>query len=50
MVRGWSQTFASLIAARHPDWADRLDGEMAKNGPAADAAGLAIACAWVALI
>jgi GMP synthase-like glutamine amidotransferase len=50
MVRGWSQTFASLIAARHPDWADRLDGEMAKNGPAADAAGLAIARAWVALI
>ncbi|MFK0690695.1 type 1 glutamine amidotransferase [Mesorhizobium sp. IMUNJ 23033] len=50
MVRDWSTSFASLIAERHPDWHDRLDGEMARNGPDADAAGLAIARAWVATI
>jgi len=46
----WSTSFAPLIAERHPDWNDRLDGEIARNGPAADAAGLAIARAWVATI
>ena len=50
MVRDWSTSFARLIAERHPDWNDRLDGEMARNGPDADAAGLAIARAWVATI
>jgi GMP synthase-like glutamine amidotransferase len=50
MVKDWSTSFASVIAERHPDWNDRLDGEMARNGPPADAAGLAIARAWVAMI
>jgi GMP synthase-like glutamine amidotransferase len=50
MVRNWSTVFAPLIAERHPDWNARLDGEMARNGPEADAAGLAIARAWVAAI
>ena len=50
LVREWSEVFAPLIAPRHPDWTDRLDGEMARHGPAADAAGLAIARAWVAAI
>ncbi|UVC18903.1 type 1 glutamine amidotransferase [Mesorhizobium onobrychidis] len=50
MVRDWSTSFAPLIAERHPDWSDRLDDEMARNGPDADAAGLAIARAWVATI
>ncbi|UCI07237.1 type 1 glutamine amidotransferase [Mesorhizobium sp. B1-1-8] len=50
MVRDWSTSFASLIAERNPDWNDRLDDEMARNGPDADAAGLAIARAWVATI
>ncbi|SFQ01190.1 GMP synthase (glutamine-hydrolysing) [Mesorhizobium sp. NFR06] len=50
MVRDWSTSFASLIADRHPDWNDQLDDEMARNGPDADAAGLAIARAWVATI
>ncbi|MEZ2331188.1 type 1 glutamine amidotransferase [Mesorhizobium sp. RCC_202] len=50
MVRDWSTSFASMIAERHPDWNDRLDDEMARNGPGADAAGLAIARAWVATI
>lgn len=50
MVQDWSTSFAPLIAERHPDWNDRLDGEIARNGPDADAAGLAIARAWVATI
>ncbi|TPO06240.1 type 1 glutamine amidotransferase [Mesorhizobium sp. B1-1-5] len=50
MVRDWSTSFASLIGERHPDWAGKLDDEMARNGPDADAAGLAIARAWVATI
>lgn len=50
MVRDWSSSFASLIAERHPDWSARLDDEIAHHGPDADAAGLAIARAWVATI
>lgn len=50
MVRDWSTSFAATIAARHPDWNDRLDDELARNGSDADAAGLAIARAWVATI
>ncbi|MER8435092.1 type 1 glutamine amidotransferase [Mesorhizobium sp. M1312] len=50
MVRDWSTSFASLIAERHPDWSDRLDDEMADHGADADAAGLAIARAWVGTI
>ncbi|TRC98252.1 GMP synthase [Mesorhizobium sp. WSM4303] len=50
MVRDWSASFAPLIAERHPHWQDRLDGEIIRNGPDADAAGLAIARAWVATI
>ncbi|MDX8436920.1 type 1 glutamine amidotransferase [Mesorhizobium abyssinicae] len=50
MVRDWSTSFASLIAERHPDWNGRLDGEITRNGSDADAAGLAIARAWVATI
>jgi GMP synthase-like glutamine amidotransferase len=50
LVRHWSTEFAPLIASRRPDWAERLDDEMAEHGPAADATGLAIARAWVATI
>ncbi|MDX8452369.1 type 1 glutamine amidotransferase [Mesorhizobium sp. VK9D] len=50
MVRDWSTSFAATIAERNPDWNDRLDDELASNGPDADAAGLAIARAWVATI
>jgi GMP synthase-like glutamine amidotransferase len=50
MVRQWSESFADLIAERRPDWAGRLDEEMARHGAQADAAGLAIARAWVASI
>ena len=50
LVRAWSVDFASTIAARHPDWAGRLDEEAERLGPAADATGLAIARAWVRTI
>ncbi|HMM64703.1 MAG TPA: type 1 glutamine amidotransferase [Mesorhizobium sp.] len=50
LVREWSLSFASMIGARHPDWGDRLEGEAARHGEQADAAGLAIARAWVAAI
>jgi GMP synthase-like glutamine amidotransferase len=50
LVLDWSTSFADTIAERHPDWADRLDDEMARNGADADAAGIAIARAWVATI
>ena len=42
--------FATYIAERHPDWPGRFEGEAAQHGPEADAAGLAIARAWVAAI
>lgn len=50
LVREWSLSFASMIGARHPDWGDRLEGEAARHGEQADAAGLTIARAWVAAI
>jgi hypothetical protein len=49
-VREWSDAFADLIATRHPDWPERLESEIAANARDADAAGLAIARAWVAAI
>ena len=49
-VREWSVAFAATIAARHPAWGEGLDGEAARHGAQADAAGLAIARAWVAAI
>ncbi len=50
LVRGWSVSFAAMIGARHPDWSDRLEVEAARHGEEADAAGLAIARAWVAAV
>jgi GMP synthase-like glutamine amidotransferase len=50
VVKDWSSSFAQTIAARHPEWPGKLEGEMARNGPEADASGLAIARAWVATI
>lgn len=50
IARKWSTIYADLIATRHPDWAARLDEEMAAHGASADEAGLAIARAWVAAI
>lgn len=50
LVREWSTTFHELIGGRHPDWAGRIDAETITHGAAADAAGLAIARAWVAAV
>lgn len=50
LVREWSEAFTDVIARRHPDWCDRLDCEAANHGAQADAAGLAIARAWVKTI
>ena len=50
LVQHWSTTFASTIASRRADWADRLESEMVRSGAAADEAGMAIARGWVATI
>jgi hypothetical protein len=50
LVRDWSAAFAETIAARNPDWAERHGRESARHGAEADAAGLAIARAWVAAV
>ena len=50
LVEGWNADFAGHLAEFQPDWANRHPKEAARHGPEADAAGLAIARAWVALI
>ncbi|MDQ6435194.1 type 1 glutamine amidotransferase [Mesorhizobium sp. LHD-90] len=50
LVREWKQAFAGTIAEREPDWPGRFETEAARHGPGADAAGLALARAWVATI
>ncbi len=50
VVADWSATFPAQIAKMAPAWAQRYHAEDAAHGAAADAAGLALARAWVALI
>jgi GMP synthase-like glutamine amidotransferase len=50
LVRHWSGQFADHLAERQPEWQDRLGPDSALHGPAADAAGLALARAWVAMV
>lgn len=50
LVGMWNDHFADEIADCAPDWAERAVAEAARNGPRADAAGLAIARAWTRLI
>lgn len=50
LVREWSVTFADYLSERQPDWPRRHSAEAARHGAAADAAGLAIARAWAALV
>jgi len=47
LVAEWHDAFAETIAAKRPGWAERYPSEAEAYGPAADAAGLAIARAWV---
>ncbi len=50
LVDEWNDTFSGYIAEHQPEWPQQHPGEAACHGPAADAAGLAIARAWVGLI
>jgi GMP synthase-like glutamine amidotransferase len=50
LVRQWNQDFAGSIGQWYPDWPARFENEEAVHGPGADAAGLAIARAWVKAI
>lgn len=50
LAASWARDYAEEIAATVPDWTDRHPAEAARHGPAADAAGRALARAWVGLI
>ena len=50
VVADWSASFPAAAEAMHPGWHHAQAAEAARHGPAADAAGLALARAWVALI
>jgi GMP synthase (glutamine-hydrolysing) len=50
VVAGWTACFGAAAERMQPGWQAAHPAEAARHGPAADAAGLAIARAWVALI
>jgi GMP synthase-like glutamine amidotransferase len=50
LVAEWTRDLADTIAESDPTWARRHAAEAARHGPAADAAGLALARAWVRLL
>lgn len=50
VVAGWTRDFPAATEAMSPGWTDRHPREADRHGAAADAAGLAIARAWVNLI
>jgi GMP synthase-like glutamine amidotransferase len=50
VVAHWSRTFPDQAEAMYPGWAAAHAAEAAAHGPGADAAGLALARAWVALL
>lgn len=50
LVRQWNADFAGWLSDRQPDWPARFEAEATQHGAAADAAGIAIARAWVAAI
>ena len=50
LVEKWNARFAAYLEEKQPDWKHRHEGEAAKHGPQSDAAGQAIARAWVAQI
>jgi GMP synthase-like glutamine amidotransferase len=50
LVAEWSDQFAEVIATYAPDWQARLPRDAALYGPGSDAAGAAIARAWVGLV
>lgn len=50
LVEEWHASFPETIARKRAGWMDIYAAEAASRGPAADAAGLAIARAWVSTI
>ena len=50
LVARWNRDFADELAESVPDWPARHPGEAARHGAAADAAGRALAKAWIDLI
>jgi GMP synthase (glutamine-hydrolysing) len=50
LVRSWTKDFAAEIEEYAPDWFGRMPREAARHGKAADAAGLALARAWIKLV
>ncbi len=50
MVRDWNREFPDLTEAMQPGWHAAHEGLAATKGVQADAVGLAIARAWVALV
>ena len=50
VVADWTREFPEIIEARHPGWAADHPALVKTRGADSDAAGLAIARAWVALI
>ncbi len=50
LVDEWKHVFHDQILESYPDWLANYAGNVTKDGAAADAAGLALARAWVALI
>jgi GMP synthase-like glutamine amidotransferase len=50
LVARWTSDFADELADSVPDWPARHAAEASRHGAAADAAGLALAKAWVGLI
>lgn len=50
LVAGWTRDFAGELEIAAPDWFDRHVHQAAKHGASADAAGRALARAWVGLL
>lgn len=50
VVADWTREFPAIVERRHPGWASVHPTLAETSGQASDAAGLAIARAWVALI
>ena len=50
VVEGWNRTFETVINRIDPDWLQRYPEHAARHAEQADAAGLALARAWVATI
>lgn len=50
LVEQWKHAFGDQIAENHGDWLENYEMHAGRSGAAADAAGLALARAWVALI